>query len=412
MQITSLIKSKRIAPEHLFMLSVLVVNGGNYLYNLVLGRLLGPKAFADVAVLVTFLLVLSFAAMTFQLVTAKFSIHFEGSLLKRFISKTYKHSFLVGLLFGIAIIGFSSALASMFNTTSSAMYVIFGFGVPVYFIMSVNRGIHQGNKAYKQLSITYQTEMLSRFCVTLLLLFFCKGSPAVAVALGIVVSFMFGLIPFRYKGVSLKNHVLPHVENIAIRKFFVITAFYELTQIVINNSDILLVKHYFDAHSAGLYAALALIGRMVYFLAWMFVMLLLPTVIQLKKEGRQTTMVLYKYIGYVALLALPIIVLCFGVPNTIIHLFFGDAYLNMAPLLWKYALATSIFAVSNMFAYYYLSLDVYLPVIVSGIFGLLQVVLVAFFHESLAQVVHVQIIAMSILLLVQLLYFSLHYKTS
>ena len=56
------------------MLSVLVVNGGNYLYNLILGRLLGPEQFADAAVLITFLLVLSFIAMTFQLVTAKFSV--------------------------------------------------------------------------------------------------------------------------------------------------------------------------------------------------------------------------------------------------------------------------------------------------------------------------------------------------
>ena len=54
-----------------------------------------------------------------------------------------------------------------------------------------------------------------------------------------------------------------------------LTACYELTQIIINNSDILLVKHYFDMLDAGLYASLALIGRVVYFVAWMFVMLLL-----------------------------------------------------------------------------------------------------------------------------------------
>ena len=57
---------------------------------------------------------------------------------------------------------------------------------------------------------------------------------------------------------------------------------------IINNSDILLVKHYFDPYNAGLYASLALIGRVVYFTAWMFVMLLLPKVIELKKEGKKT----------------------------------------------------------------------------------------------------------------------------
>ena len=77
----------------------------------------------------------------------------------------------------------------------------------------------------------------------------------------------------------------------------------------------------------------------------------------------------------------------------------------MAPLLWKYAIATSMFAISNIFAYYYLSLDKYVPVIISGVFGMLQMVLVIFFHDSLEQVVHMQIVAMLLLLVIQLSFF-------
>ena len=58
---------RQITPEQFFMISVFLVNGGNYLYNLVLGRVLGPKAFSDAAILITLLLVLSFIAMTFNL---------------------------------------------------------------------------------------------------------------------------------------------------------------------------------------------------------------------------------------------------------------------------------------------------------------------------------------------------------
>ena len=35
------------------MVSALFVNAGNYLYNVVLGRLLGPAQFADAAILIT-----------------------------------------------------------------------------------------------------------------------------------------------------------------------------------------------------------------------------------------------------------------------------------------------------------------------------------------------------------------------
>ena len=46
---------RKISPEQLFMISVLVVNGGNYIYNLLLGRILGPEAFAEAALLITLL---------------------------------------------------------------------------------------------------------------------------------------------------------------------------------------------------------------------------------------------------------------------------------------------------------------------------------------------------------------------
>lgn len=406
MQVLSMLKSRKISPEQLFMLSVLAVNGGNYLYNLILGRVLGPAQFADAAVLITFLLVLSFVAMTFQLVTAKFSVIFENETFANFVTKIYKHTTIVGLGFGALIIIFAKQLQIVFNTSSSSMFTIFGIGVPLYFLMSVNRGVFQGKKEFKFLSITYQAEMLSRLVITLGLIFLFNMQSSVVIAIGILISFGFGLIPFKFKNIKFKNILaIDATQSKQVRSFFIITAFYELTQIIINNSDILLVKHYFDSYDAGLYASLALIGRIVYFIAWMFVMLLLPTVVQLKKEGKATAPILFKYVGYIAGIATVIVIGCALFPKTAITILFGDSYLAMAPLLWKYALATGLFAISNIFAYYYLSLDRYIPVVISGVFGMLQMGLVIFFHDSLEQVVHMQIIAMSLLLVIQISFF-------
>jgi len=398
-------------PERLFMLSVLAVNGGNYLYNLILGRILGPAQFSDAAVLITFLLVLSFMAMTFQLVTAKFSILFKNETYKIFISKTYEYAIIVGVLIGVLIVLFSNQLQQVFNTSSSNMFTIFGIGVPLYFLMSVNRGVFQGKKQLKSLSITYQTEMLSRLLITLALLFFFKIQSSIVIAIGVLISFCFGLVPFNFKNINLKTtYVFKVSQYKQVRSFFIITAFYEFTQIIINNSDILLVKHYFDAYQAGLYASLALIGRIVYFVAWMFVMLLLPNVVQLKKEGKATAPILFKYVAYIAVIATVIVIGCVLFPELAITLLFGDCYLEIAPLLWKYAFATGLFAISNIFAYYYLSLDRYVPVVLSGIFGLLQIGLVICFHNSLDQVVQMQIVAMILLLVIQVLFFFLDQK--
>lgn len=396
-----------LKPEQLFMISVLLVNGGNYIYNLLLGRLLGPEAFSDAAIMITFLLALSFIAMTFQLVTAKFSATLTGHTALNFISKIFKNSLLIGVIFGFLIVLSANRLQEIFNTSSSWMFVIFGLGTPLYFAMSVNRGVYQGNKDFKKLSITYQGEMLSRLVITLILILLLSLNSSVLVSIGILISFVFGLLPFN---VQWRTKTKPLDESIGrhVKHFFIVTAFYELTQITINNSDILLVKHYFEAYEAGLYACLALIGRIVYFIAWMFVMLLLPTVIQLKKENKPTAPILFKYLGYIAVISATIVLVCYILPETIISILFGESYLAMAPLLWKYAIATSLFALSNIFAYYYLSLDKYFSVIISGVFGMLQVALIIFYHDTLEQVVNLQMLAMVLLLLVQVLFFTIH----
>ncbi len=397
---------KKFTPEQIFMGSVLLVNGGNYLYNLILGRLLGPEAYADAALLVTLLLVLSFLGMTFQLATTKFAVVFSGKVWANFLNRTYKQAIIVGMLIGAMLVYFAKDLQLLFQTNTPYMFVALGFGIPLYFFMSVNRGNYQGHHNFNKLSITYQTEMWSRLLITLAFLLFSPWEPALSVAMGIGFSFLFGLIPSDVKGISMARPSILSSENAKrVNKFIILTLCYEITQIIINNSDVLMVKHYFSPNEAGLYASLALIGRVVYFVAWMFVMLLLPAVVQKEKDGEATAPVLFKYVGYVALLSLTIITSCYFFPELIIKLMFGDAYLSMAGLLWQYAVATSLFAIGNIFAYYFLSLDHYIPVIISGVLGVSQIALISVLHNSLEQIVQLQIIVMVILLISQIAYF-------
>lgn len=398
---------KKISQEQLFMFAILIVNGGNYLYNLLLGRILGPVAFSDAAILITFLLTLSFIGMTFQIVTAKYAVLLENEKLQLFLQLTTKYSLFIGILLGTAIMVFSTQLQNIFKTESSTMFLIFGLGLPIYFVMSVNRGLYQGKNTLNKLSITYQFEMLSRLLITFaLILLFPLVSSSILISIGIVVSFVLGLFPFQKSLIKMKSmSTKALLDHKSILIFFGLTAFYEFTQIIINNSDIMLVKHYFDNEQAGLYASLALIGRVVYFVAWMFVMLLLPKVIQLKKDGKNTLPILFKYVSWITLLSAVIVITTKLFPVFVIQIMFGEQYLAIAPLLWKYALATSIFAIANIFAYYFLSVKKYIPVIISAILGLSQIVLIIFFHNSLEQVVFMQIIAMVLLLIFQSIYF-------
>ena len=395
----------KLEASQVFMLSVLLVNAGNYLYNLILGRWLGPEVFAGAALLITLLLVLSFLAMTMQLLCAKFVIVFSGEQLLKFRQKVYVAAIVIGSIFGILCISFAKNLQQLFVLDNHYVFILFGIGIPIYFIMSVSRGLHQGKQEFIKLSQSYLTEMFGRLVTTFLLLTLVWLNPLIAVSVGIFVSFIVGLFPNQFKWNMLKKTpALAKNDQKLIWSFVLITCLYECTQIVINNSDILVVKHYFEAEQAGLYAALALIGRVVYFLTWMLVMILLPKVIVAQKNGENTSNILKKYLSYILVLTSVLVVGCYFFPETIITLLFGKAYISMSALLWKYALATSLFALSNVFVYYFLSLERYLPVALAMIFGLLQVGMLVVFHESLHQVVLVQIALMCILLAVQVVF--------
>ncbi|MFP9116064.1 oligosaccharide flippase family protein [Flavobacterium sp. RHBU_3] len=410
--IITLPNARSISKEQVFMFSAVIVNAGNYLYNLILGRLLGPEAFADAAVLITMLLILSFIGMTFQIVSAKYTVLLDADHLESFLAVFSKIALFSGAALGIVIALMSQVLQSVLHTHSEFMFLIFGAGLPLYFIASLNRGVYQGRGELKKLAFTYQSEMISRLVFTLsVLLSFTSLNSSIVVSMGILISLITALFPFQKRilisGSAFRNSGL-NIKPVLI--FFLLTAFYELTQIVINNSDILLVKHYFPQKEAGLYASLALIGRIVYFVAWMFVMMLLPAVIKLSKEGKNTRPVLMKYVAYIAVLSAGIVIGALLFPKLAVNILFGSQFLAIAPLLWLYALATSIFAIANIFSYYFLSLGQYIPVVISAVLGLSQIVLIILFHSSLKEVVIVQVVDMAILLIFQLAYFFYHTK--
>ena len=391
----------KLSASQQFMISIVFVNAGNYLYNLILGRWLGPEVFSNVALLVTLLLMLSFLAMTLQLLSAKFIIELPREKINSFKNKLFKLSFGVGTLLSLLCIIFSENVDKLFNLNNLYAIYIFAFGIPIYFIMSISRGLHQGKEEFPKLSQSYIMEMLGRVIVTFSLIGFTNISPTIAVAIGILVSFLIGLFPNQFKFKKLKTSLkINTTDQKTIMKYLVITLLYECTQIIINNSDILIVKHYFNDIDSGLYASLALIGRVVYFITWMLIMIFLPKVIKARKQGYDHQGILLKYLQYIIFITISLVVICFLFPETIINLLFGKHYLSMSPLLCNYAIATSLFALGNLFVYYFLSLSQYKPVIIAVLFGLAQLVLLILFHSTLETVVHIQIGLMSIFLLV------------
>lgn len=394
--------------------SVIIVNMGNYSLHLLLGRYLGPEEFAAANIIATIVLVLSFIALSFQLTTAKYcsEIRTENreDEIEHFLSWMKRFSFYCSIICSIVLLAGVEYIKDFLHYTSSLPLIIIFLSIPIYFRLCVLRGYYQGVSSFKILAKTYLSEMVIRFSSTVILIFigsvFYPDFVIEIISIGFLISFLSVVL---FYNVKTKNN-FPFKASLNYRKialFLIIVASYELSRILVDNCDVVLVKHFFDNTASGLFAAMDLIGKVVFFATFTTVTLLFPKVIELKKKGKSHTHLFWSSLTIVAAFGLMLTGMTYLFDQAIIYILFGEQYLVVSPLLWQYCLASTIFSCANVFVYYHMSLDNFQPVWISLFIGTLQIVGIYLYHDSLQIIVHVQLILMTILLFALISYHNM-----
>ena len=394
-----------------FFISTTIVNGGNYLFNLILGRLLGPALFADVSIIITLFLFLTFITSGFQQTAAKFAAMYSANqeyarlvALRRWLNQ---RSWLIGFGCLLLVGGAAPFWQQFFHTTSPWLFILFAIGLPFYFVQGIDRGLLQGQMRFGLLAASYQAEMWVRLLLGLLLVLFGWAAHGAVLALTLSILTTWAVAAYGLHRMQAQQNVttprteampLPLKERRALLSFALPVLLIEISLILINNSDVLIVKRFFDNTAAGHYAALALVGRIVFFATWSVVMTMFPLVAQKQQRHEPHRHLLWTSLGMVAGVSIVIVALTALAPELVIRILFGDAYLTVAPLLWLYALATALFALANVLINYHLALGQRNGTFFALAAGVLQVTLLILFHATLLQVVMLQIYLMSLLL--------------
>lgn len=386
-----------LSGSMILLISTTVVNLGNYLYNLLMGRWLGPAAFADVSLLVTLFLVVTLVTATLQTVAARYSAIYQAgghtAALGGLRTWGTCWAWRIGLGCAALMAGGAPFWQQFFHTQSPWPFVILGIGVPVYFAQGVDRGLLQGTMRFGVLALSYQAEMWARLLLGIVLV--AAGLAVNGAIAALTLSFIATWLVARNVRRSLPAGLRLGEDQVRAAALYAgPVAVASLGQILINNSDVLLVKHYFAPADAGQYAALALIGRIVFFATWSVVMVLLPSVAQREEQGLPHRHLLWLSLGLVGAASVAVVGASFWGGEWVLQLLFGDQYLGVAPLLWLYALATTLFALANVFITYDLSLGRRSGSWLALLAGCVQIAAIMLFHDTLAQVVTVQIAVM------------------
>jgi hypothetical protein len=173
--------------------------------------------------------------------------------------------------------------------------------------------------------------------------------------------------------------------------------------VVLSNLDILLVKHFFPANEAGIYAAVALVGRVVFMLSWSVVSSMFPVSAshQHPQAGRSVLYTALLLVGGLTSIFIAAVALA---PEALWALLLGRQFLPgtvvpFSALLTQYAVMTAIYSIAVVFMMYEISRRIGTAAWVQLCASVLLAVAICFYHGSLSQVILVQLLVMCGLLL-------------
>ena len=392
--------------------ALVVTNAGNYILNLLLGRWLSPAEFADASLMVTMMLTFASISVCLALVTARFigirdaAGNVGGSA--RLVRTLRRVALSVGIVIAAVLAAGSPWWRDIFHTGSAWPFAILACGIPFYLQCAVGRGTLQGRLRFAPLAVTFLVEMIVRLSVGsgLVLLGMGVDGATAGLALSLVAAWVTVML-FR-PGLSRARRIIEvgpvdaspgtSTDLAGVRAYAAFVSVLLVGQMVINNSDVLIAKASLAPFDAGLYSAVALIGRAVFFLSWSVATVVFPVVALRHAKGESGHRVLAG--GIVAVLgigsACVVGALLFGGP--VLGVVLGPDYSGLSGSLAVYALATTLFAVASLIASQHLATGRIREswVVLAG--AGLQIVLLLLWHNSIAQLIGAQLVAMSFVL--------------
>jgi O-antigen/teichoic acid export membrane protein len=373
----------------------------NFAYNIAVARFLGPTAFGHATAVYTLLILISAVTLSFQIVSAKVvaqqsSLEGKSAVYRGF----HKSAWGCGIVVAMSLLLFQKAIADYLRLPTPILVVLLAIGVAFYVPLGTRRGYIQGAYGFQRLGTNLVLEGLVRLGGSLLSIMLGFGVPGViaANAAAVAVAYL-AAAPKLAAGTPYELHI-PDAFREALQAIIFFAG-----QVLINNCDIVLVKHFFPPTVAGLYAAIALVGRVIFAFSSAVVNTMFPLVAGTRHEERKdhrillTSLLLVLGIGSALALGLRL------APAGIWTTFFGPQFEiagkhGLPYLLSLYAVTTVFYCLSVVIIAYEMSYKIANTSWVQLAFSGAVVAGICRYHSSLQQVIWIQLVLMLALLIV------------
>lgn len=303
-----------------------------------------------------------------------------------------------GLGLGV-IFALISPLLAQFLAIPPSLILAVAAGMPFALALPLLAGEFQGQQRFVALSLVLAGQAGVKL-VAALLLGAILGPFGIVAGISVAGAVVYVAAWFAISRRPITRSKLPWMSSAA--KYLAVVLPSTLALALLLSADVLLVKHFFPSRIAGEYAAVAALGRAIFWGAGAVATVLFPKVVFSRAQGKGSAHLVAASLGLVALGGLTGLGLLTLGSRVILVAFSGSAYSDVATYLPWYAIGMIMLGIAAVLITTHQSrgragfLAVLLPL------SLLEPVLLLFFHQSLAQVVLVVDVSMAILALAML----------
>lgn len=385
-------------------------NAINYVYHLIMGRLLGPSSYGELAALFSLIGLLGIFTSSLGLVVVKY---ISAARTKEEITDLAgwinRKTIFFSISFAILILIFSPAISNFLKIESPILIVLIAVTIILGYPSFFNRSILQGLLKFREVVIGVLLENSTKLILGVLLVY--VGFSVFGAMIGVLAA---GLIGWGLSLYFIREYLGKEVKRPpnfkSMLKFSIPVFIYSMATTSLYSTDLVLVKHFLTSHDAGLYAALSTLGKIIFFAAAPISSVMFPMISKRQTSGESFRRVFFYSLALTLMISTAVLLLYWFFPKWAIQILYGSLYLGASPLLVKFGIFMTLFTLSVLLINLYLSLGdvkvVLLPLVAAG----LQIIGLWFYHSNLEAVILVSILITALLLGSLFIYFLIYFR--
>lgn len=398
-----------------FYFGSLIISFGRYLFHLLLLRFLTPQSYGEFLSYVSFLYLLTIPSSTIGLLVNRYVSTFYGqkdnNKINTFFYYVLWRTLLPAAFIFILVSLFANTLSTLLKANPVA-FLVLGVMTIFSFLGAIIRSYLTALQRFYAQVVIGALELLSLLFITFIFLNF--GFQAVAGVYGMLLSSALGISLTFY---LIRSKIFPQQSGhpqVKLRSFLLYSLIFSAGTMSLISTDILLTRYFFSLLDSGLYSALSVIGRMIFFGLTPLSNLVIPIAASRHANKKSTFTVYLKLVSASVLFGSIAVGIFTLLPRLVVTILSGSQYLTIIPLVPHVSLTMFIFALNYLTLSYFLAIEKTSSTYILLAFTLFQPILIYLYHQSIYQVVTLNLTLQICLFLSLLIYYkvsSKHAKT-